>query len=417
MTAPFTPLDAATVAAIVAGDERAFEQMFRSHYPNLHERAVARLQDEPHAAPRLVVAAMRALWDEREGFHSSGEMEGFLNEELRHRARAIRARMAAVHRFEKNEGVTEHAHHAPPTVDQLWTELKTAIHTTPMDAATAAKHRREHAAHGAAEHIAHVAAPRSWRNAVIMSVLGAILLGAGYVWASRASQSSVVTAMLAASDAASVVTRAGQLGSVTLADGSVARLAADTRLIAVPRFGQEYRTATTSGSAAITVAADKPMPLEMRLGAFSVRASGGVFAVRDYNDELVRYARAIEGDLELNGPGVTRTLKPGEAVVIGRDSTVRDATADESAFAFAWLDGKLILQNSAMRDVRSQLFRWYAVDIAIPDSALLDRSLSLDVPLESSQAAITAIESLADLKFEWDDRQMVFRDARRPARR
>ena len=417
VTAPFAPLDAATVAAIAAGDERAFEQMFRSHYPNLHERAVARLQDEPHAAPRLVVAAMRALWDEREGFHSSAEMEGFLNEELRHRARAVRSRMAAVHRFEKSEGITDHAHHAPPSVDQLWTELQTAIHTAPMDAATAAKHRREHAAHGAAEHIAHVSAPRSWRTAAIVSVVGAIALGAGYVWATNASKTSVVTQMLAASDAAAVVTRAGQLGSVTLADGSVARLAADTRLIAVPKFGREYRTATTSGSAAITVAADKSMPLEMRVGEFSVRARSGVFAVRDYNDENVRYARAIEGDLELSGPGVSRTLKPGEAVVIGRDSTVRDATAEESAFAFAWMDGKLILQNAAMRDVRSQLFRWYAVDIAMADSALNERTLTLDVPLESSQAAITAIESLANLKFEWADRQMIFRDAVRPARR
>lgn len=411
MSAPFAPLDAATVAAIAAGDERAFEQMFRSHYPDLHERAVARLQDEPHAAPRLVVAAMRALWDEREGFHSSAEIEGFLNEELRHRARAIRSRMAAVHRFEKSEGISDHAHHAPPTVDQLWTELQTAIHTAPKDAATLAKERREHAAHGAAEHIAHVSAPRSWRTAAILIGVGAVALGAGYVWASKASKSSVVTQMLAASDAASVVTRAGQLGSVTLADGSVARLAADTRLIAVPKFGREYRTATTSGSAAVTVAADKPLPLEMRLGEFSVRASTGVFAVRDYNDENARYARAIEGDLELSGPGVSRTLKPGEAVVIGRDSTVRDATADESAFAFAWMDGKLVLHDATMRDVRSQLFRWYAVDIALADSSLLDRTVTLDVPLESSQAAITVIESLANLKFDWADRQMIFRDA------
>jgi len=113
----------------------------------------------------------------------------------------------------------------------------------------------------------------------------------------------------------------------------------------------------------------------------------------------------------LSGPGVTRTLKPGEAVVIGRDSTVRDATADESAFAFAWMDGKLVLHDATMRDVRSQLFRWYAVDIALADSSLLDRTVTLDVPLESSQAAITVIESLANLRFEWADRQMIFRDA------
>lgn len=416
MPAPFAPLDAATVTALTKGDEGALEHFFRSHYAALHERAVERLGEDKHAAPRLVVAAVRALWDEREGFHSSAEIEGFLNEELRHRSRAIRSRMAAVHRFEKSEGVTDLAHHAPPTPDLLWKELHTAIHTAPVDPATAAKHRREAAAHGAAEHIAHVSAPRSWRTAIIVGAVGAVALLGGYVWASRASRDSVITQMLAASDAASVVTRAGQLGSVTLADGSVARLAADSRLTAVPQFGHEYRTATVAGAAAITVAAGNERPLEMRVGAFTARAAGGSFAVRDFADESARYVRAIEGDLEVAGPGGSSTLKPGEALVLGRDSTSRPATPAEAAAAFGWLDGKFVLSDMALRDVRAQLFRWYAVNVAIDDSTLLDRRMSIEAPLESSRKAIEEIERAASLKFDWVERQMVFRDAAtRPA--
>lgn len=95
MTASFPPIDPATISGLNAGEDRALEQIFRAHYPALLERAIERLSDEPASAPRLVAAAVRELWEEREGFHTSAEIEAFFNEELRQRARALRARLGA----------------------------------------------------------------------------------------------------------------------------------------------------------------------------------------------------------------------------------------------------------------------------------------------------------------------------------
>lgn len=413
MSTPFAPIDAATIAALNKGDEKALERIFRSNYDALLERALERLKDEKPAAPRLVAAVIRELWEEREGFHSTAEVEGFINEEFRHRARAVRSRMAAVHRFEKSEGVAAHAPHAPPSADQLWQEISTALHQPALDPATAAKRRREHAAHDAAHHIAAVSGPRNWRTPAILTVVGALLLWAGYTWAGRASKASVITQMLAATDAPTVITRPGQLGSLTLADSSVARLGADSKIVTVTGFGRDYRAATVSGTAAITVAAGKDEPLEVRVGSVSVTASSGELAVRDFADEPARFVQARGDGVRLSWDGGDRALNSGETVAIDRASgAVRDATTDEAAQAFSWLDGKLVLRQVAVRDVMHELYRWYGLDILVRDSAVTNaRVLSLDVPLESSQAAIAAMEGGAELKFEWVENRMTFKDA------
>ncbi len=410
MSTAFSPIDSATIASLNAGDEAALEKIFRSHYDVLLERALERLQVEKAAAPRLVAAVVRALWDERDGVHTTTEIEGFLNEEFRQRARAIRSRMAAVHRFEKSEGVGAHGAHAAPTADQLWKEIATGLHQPVVDAATAAKNRREQAAHGAAEHMRHATEARNWKLPALLTVVGALCLWGGYTWASKASKVSVITQMLAEADAPQVVTRAGQLGAVSLADSSRARLGADTKIVMVKGFGREYRSASVSGTAAIAVAAGNALPLEVRLGDAAVFSAGAEFAVRDFADEPLRFVLAKADGVRVTVGESERTLKSGELIAIPRGGAMRDATAEEATQAFSWLDGKLVLRDISVRDAMHELFRWYGLDIAVVDTLTLDRKVSLEATLESTKEVIAAMESGAQLKFEWVDNRMTFKD-------
>ena len=248
----------------------------------------------------------------------------------------------------------------------------------------------------------------------ILTLVGALCLWGGYTWASKASKVSVITQMLAETDAPTVNTRPGQLGSVSLGDSSRARLGADSKIVMVKGFGREYRSALVSGTAAITVASGNALPLEIRLGEVSVTAADGELAVRDFADEPARFVQAKGEGVQVKAGESSRSLKAGETVAITRDGALRDATADEAAQAFGWLDGKLVLRDVTVRDAMQDLYRWYGLDIAMRDTLTLDRKVTLEATLESTKEVIAAMEASGQLKFEWVENRMTFKDGAKP---
>lgn len=414
MPSSFSPIDPATISALNAGGERALEQILREHYTWLLERALERLKGERAAAPRLIAATVRELWEERDGFHTSAEVEAFFNEELRHRARAVRARLAAVHRFEKAEGVHVAPAAEPPTADQLWAEIAASLHQPSVDAIAAAKRRRQHSSDVVAEHISTVTRRGAWKGAVIIGAIATVVALGGVWWINRSSRAAAVNELLGSADAQNVTTRAGQIGSVTLGDSSTAQVGPETRIVIVPHFGSQYRTLSVSGSAAFRVASDAGQTFEARLGDITIRTDGGAFAVRDYGDEGYRLVRATEGELRVRAGGSDRTLAVGEVLHVGRDGVARAATEEESLEGFAWTEGRHVLSGRTVADAAQSLWRWYGLDVSVADSASAERLVSLSVPLESSQSAIAAIESGGQVRFGWVDGRMVFQPV--PAR-
>ena len=243
-----------------------------------------------------------------------------------------------------------------------------------------------------------------------MASIGAIVVIGGIWWANRASNQAAVAQLLAEADAEAVVTRPGQSGRVALADGSSARLGAESRLVVVPRFGRDYRTASATGSAAITVAPDNALPLEIRIGDVSVRASAGEFAVRNYADDSLRFVQARAAGVRVLAVGGDRSLDSGETVAITRAGVVREASAAEAAQYFSWLDGRMVLRDVTVELAAQKLWRWYGIQVTVADSSARDRLISISVPLESSTAAIEAIAAAGGVTFGYEDNKMVFRN-------
>jgi ferric-dicitrate binding protein FerR (iron transport regulator) len=408
MSSSFRIVDAATIAGLNAASEQALEKIFRDNYAWLLDTALVRLKGENAAAPKMLVATMREFWEERDGFHSSAEIEAFFNEEFRHRARAVRARMASVHRFEKVEGVHNPPVHAAPSMDAIWNELATEIHKPVVDAATVAKRRREASAHGVAEHINTVTKRGNWKTPAIIATIATVVALAGAAWFSQRSRAEVITQMLGSADAQTLDARAGQIGSVTLGDKSVARIGPESRLTIVKGFGGEYRTLRVNGTASFAVAGGGEQPFDARLGEVAVTATGGGFTVRDFADENIRMVRVDSGEAVVTVAGNSTTLKAGEALVIDRAGTTSTPDAALVSQELSWTTARLVLNNQPLKDVLQALWRWYGMDVAVLDSTKLESPISIDVELGSTQDAISAIETAADLKFEWVAGKMTF---------
>jgi ferric-dicitrate binding protein FerR (iron transport regulator) len=419
MTASFPPIDAATLIALNGGDEAALERIFRSHYDALLANAREQLKGDTPAAPRLVMATMRELWEHRAGFKTGAEVAGFLNEEIRHRATAIRSRMAAVHRFEKSEHVQGVQPHEPPTADAVWADIVAALHQPPVDAETSSRNRREHAKHEAAQHIARVAEPRAWKGPLALGLVAAAAGIFAFWYIGKESRESVITQMLAAEESKAIATLGGQRGSLTLGDGSAVRLGAQSRIVVVPEFGKKYRTMRLTGSVEVTVAAGNAVPLTALVGDMAAELSAGVLTVRHYAEDVGfpgTMIRVEGGDARVRTAAATRTLADGESVVLDSTGTLRDATAAEATQAFAWTVDELILADVSLADALWHYRRWYGIDVGLDDPALGERRVSLIAPLASERAAITALEEQGLVESRWVEARRVLYDAP-PARR
>lgn len=134
--------------------------------------------------------------------------------------------------------------------------------------------------------------------------------------------------------------------------------------------------------------------------------------MRDYGDETLRFVRADEGDIRVAAGKTERRVRAGESVTIDRSGAIADGDADVVGRELSWTDDRLILRNVTAAEAVARLWRWYGLDVTLTDSVAGARSLSIDVPLGASQAALAAIEGGAQVRFQWVDGKMTLQPVR-----
>jgi transmembrane sensor len=212
-----------------------------------------------------------------------------------------------------------------------------------------------------------------------------------------------------------VSTLPGQLADVTLLDGTKVSLGGDTKLVIAPDFGSKMRAVKLDGTALFTVAPGQSRPFQLRAGDATVVATGTTFGVRAYPRDDVIAVVVREGGVRVKTGADTRDVAAAHAAVVERSGTIREPSPQELESAFAWTDGRLVITERPLRDAIAEMARWYAYDIRVRDSTLLDRKVTVSAGLQSPRDAIAALERSGNLKFGYDEgRVMVLSDAAPP---
>ena len=118
-----------------------------------------------------------------------------------------------------------------------------------------------------------------------------------------------------------------------------------------------------------------------------------------------------EGQVTIKAGKNIAVATAGQAMVADASKGIRALTDEEKAEAFGWVDKRVTVRNKQLRYVVAAMARWFNYDIKVPDTQLLDRMATIDVPLDSSMLAITQVEECAKVKFGYEGEAKVFRDA------
>ncbi|OLE61892.1 MAG: hypothetical protein AUG74_14890, partial [Bacteroidetes bacterium 13_1_20CM_4_60_6] len=194
----------------------------------------------------------------------------------------------------------------------------------------------------------------------------------------------------------------GQRSQLTLLDGTSVLLSVDSRLRLPRDYGVRERAVELEGEAYFVVRHDATRPFVVRTARGTTEDLGTQFDVRAYREEHLQVVVA-EGRVVLRPAARTRTaspltLHPRERGVIDAGGTVTRTRGIPVARYVSWTRGVLWFHEAPLSGVIAQLGRWYDLEIAVSDSALLAEPLTISFGPESADEALTALARVLDAR-------------------
>jgi len=149
--------------------------------------------------------------------------------------------------------------------------------------------------------------------------------------------------------------RGGQY-RLTLPDGTLVWLNAESSITYPTVFAAAERSVTVTGEAYLEVAKEKNRPFRVMAGDANIEVLGTHFNINAYANEEHTKTSLLEGSVKIN----SRILKPGQAFANGQvfqTNVARDV---------AWKNGVFNFNDQNLAQVMRQLARWYNLEVEYP---------------------------------------------------
>ena len=219
-----------------------------------------------------------------------------------------------------------------------------------------------------------------WTSSGLRAAAAVLLVaGASFFWrASRATTESTAGAGTTVSASTAYRTRAAEVDTVRLADGSSVVLGPESRLVLEQDFGRRSREITLDGQAFFDVVHDDARPFLVRTPGATLRDVGTTFSVRSDSIAGTRVV-VTSGAVDVAPTRATASaptlLRAGDvAEVSGERVRVERGAATDGELS--WTRGVLELHDAPLSTVAQELRRWYGVKLVVTDSTIASRRLT-----------------------------------------
>lgn len=282
---------------------------------------------------------------------------------------------------------------AAQEAERLWGELgewQSLAALEPLEAATW-KERLVALAAAAGDLFA-----RKWARRLLPAGAAALVLF--FLWSGGVSPWSSKTAY---------ATATAELRQVTLADGSVVTLGAQSALT-VHFTEQERRVVLQGGEAFFAVKGEAARPFLVAVEDTLVRVVGTKFNIRHTEDQV--RVSVLEGVVEvfhdedqLAGEATPQRLTAGQEVIAAQGAGLAAVSAIGAAPPDAWRAGRLIYADAALAEVVADANRYYDGHIEIADPALKELRVTTAFRTDQVAEMIVSLELTLPLAAESTD--------------
>jgi ferric-dicitrate binding protein FerR (iron transport regulator) len=211
-------------------------------------------------------------------------------------------------------------------------------------------------------------------------VLGGLLVLAGYIYQNHLKEGNIRY----------TVVPKGERRKLTLSDGTIVWLNADSKLSYPRVFTGHSREITLSGEAYFEVKHDASRPFTVHTKAIDVRVLGTVFDIKAYPQDQYVETSLIKGAVRVsinNGQknGRQVVLRPNQKFILSTipgvaekqvnngdnpHDLVKEAPGSQLTNETGWRNNSLNFENEQFSDLVPKLERWFAITVVIQTPGL-----------------------------------------------
>lgn len=188
----------------------------------------------------------------------------------------------------------------------------------------------------------------------------------------------------------SYYTEKGVKGKIVLPDGSEVWLNSDSRITYPNNFDSDKRRIKFEGEGYFKIQKDSLCPMEIKTPkGMKIEVLGTSFHLRSYDNEVEEQATLFHGKIEISKTQGNKkildvkTIKPGESLYFSRKNKIAISHSVDTTKKIAWKNGKLIFDETPIKEAAKMLERWHGYKIIINDSKVLSNKYSATFKTES----------------------------------
>ena len=199
-------------------------------------------------------------------------------------------------------------------------------------------------------------------------------------------------------------TAIGVQQTLTLADGSIVHLDADSAL-SVEFSAHIRRLQLHRGRALFEVAPDQHRTFEVEAANGTVKALGTVFEVYKKMDQVA--VTVVESAVQVTRNGSATKLVPGQRVYYGRDTELSAVEAIDRSHIASWRRGKLMFHEQPLGEVIDEVNRYRKGVIFILNPPLRDARVSGVVDISNPDAVLHALQETFPIRMHRLTRYLI----------
>jgi len=197
----------------------------------------------------------------------------------------------------------------------------------------------------------------------------------------------------------------GMRSQVILPDGSKVWLNSESTIKFRIPFSEDIRKVDLIGEAFFDITKNPKQPFIVKSANVGVKVYGTRFNYKAYQED-----KNIEVILEEGSVGLTvneermykkTRLIPGDHAVIAKVNNAVDIKNENIDKYIAWHTGKLVFENTPMREVALMLERWYGIEVIVQNAEIMDYSFTTTFDNESLFEVIELIELSSPIRIKY----------------